>query len=741
MVRMTTRVLPALLIAALPVGGAGQEALELPRIAGPITIDGRVDEPAWDALDPLPATMHQPTFEGEPSERTEFRVAYDEDAIYFSCRAYDSDVAGLRAISLQRDDGSLSNDWCVLNLDTYDDDETALLFGTTPAGIRTDLVFFGDGAGMNFSWNTFWDAAVTRDEHGWYAEIRVPWTSLRFQEDAADGRVVMGLAVWRNIGRKNEMVSFPAISPRWAFAVVKASQFRDVALEGLRSRRPLYVTPYVLGGIGRSHALDAAGAGYARVEDRIGDVGIDLKLGLASNLTLDVTVNTDFAQVEADAQQVNLTRFSLFFPEKRLFFQERASLFDFSLGGDARLFHSRRIGLVDGEQVPIYAGARLNGRIGGWDVGLLDMQTRETAFAPGENLGVLRLRRRVLNQNSYVGGLVTTRFAEGGVDHNVVYGLDALLRVMGQEYLTLMWAQSFSEADDADPATAPDPLDRGLSRLYWERRGQDGFTYAIDFSRAGSAFDPGLGFLRRRDFSRTGGRIAYGWRPGEESPLLRHGFAIEGATYARRFLGATETAEITPEWVVELKSGHAFTATANATYEDLPTGFALSDDAAVPAGQHRFGTFGLSYRPPDAKLLRVGGSVMVGGFYDGRIRSFSASPAWNPSRHLELTATYRWDDIRFPDRDERFTAHIARLRSDVMVTTRLTAAAFIQYNSAADRFTTNARLRYNPGEGNDLYVVWNEGLNTDRHGADPTLPLRDRQTLMLKYARTLTLGL
>ncbi|MEX2610796.1 MAG: DUF5916 domain-containing protein [Gemmatimonadota bacterium] len=737
----------AFTLAALPAvplsaSLAAQEPVVVPRLTGQIELDGRVVEAAWEAVPVLPATMQLPTFRGEPTERTEFRVAHDDDFIYFSCRAFDSDPSGIRTPTLQRDDGSFTNDWCVLNLDTFHDRETALVFGTTPAGIRTEAVFANDGASApNFNWNTFWDAAASRDERGWYAEIRVPLSSLRFQE-GHDGRVTMGLAVWRLIARKNEFHTFPAIPPTWGLlSVAKASQFQDVAFQGIEPTRPLYVTPYALAGTGRSYGLDSAGTGYDPVRDQVQDVGLDLKYSLASNLTMDVTINTDFAQVEADDQQVNLTRFSLFFPEKRLFFQERASIFDFSLGGQERLFHSRRVGIVDGEQVPIHAGVRMVGRVGGWDLGVLDMQTAETALAPSENLGVVRVRRRVLNENSYVGGILTSRIAEAGLGTNVVYGADALLRLFGQDYLTLAWSQSFDDDHTADPPTPVRPLERGMARLFWERRGVDGLTYGLEVARAGQAFDPRLGFLRRRDFTRSVGSLSYGWRPGEASPWLTYGPSLDAAVFTRNDNGGIETISLTPQWSAELKSGHVLTATAELLHEDLESGFSLSDDAEIPAGEHRFAVGRLNYQWPRGDLFRINGSVEAGGFYDGRVLAASVTPTWNASRHLELGGSYSVSAITLPERDQRFAAHIARLRSEVMFSSRISLAAFVQYSSTAARGTANLRFRYNPSEGHDLFVVWNEGVLTDRFATTPVPPLSERRTLMIKYSRTLTIGL
>ncbi len=369
------------------------EIVVLPRLQGPIRLDGLSDEPAWQAVEPLPLTMHKPVFGGTPTERTEIRIAYDDDYLYASGRFYDSDPDGIRGNARERDGISPSDDNFALILDTFNDNETALGFITTPAGNRFDFtinrdaqIFISSRSSQssqrmfpgNNSWNTYWDVAVDRNEEGWFAELRIPFSSLRFQDN--EGKAVMGLIASRYIARKNETISYPAIQRKWMFGTIKPSVAQDVVLEEVYSRNPLYITPYALTGMNRSYQLNSAGSSYSRIDQPSRDVGLDLKYGITSNLTLDLTVNTDFAQVEADDERINLTRYTLFFPEKRLFFQERAGIFDMNIGSMNSLFYSRRIGLSEHGPVPIHGGARLVGRIGLWDVGLLDMQTARAAF-------------------------------------------------------------------------------------------------------------------------------------------------------------------------------------------------------------------------------------------------------------------------------------------------------------------------------------------------------------------------
>jgi hypothetical protein len=722
-------------VAAVVVGmcsqAVGAEAQSTPyrvqRLSAPIQLDGRSDEPAWQAIEPLPAVSSFPDAGAAPSERTEFRLAYDDDYLYVAGRLYDRDPSGIRATSLSRDDGSFTNDWFTINLDTFRDRESMVVIGVSPAGVRTDAIFSRDGASSNFTWNAFWDARVAVDHDGWHAEIRIPLSSLRFVE--RDGTVVMGVGIWRRIARRNEMVTWPAIDERWGMmGIFKASQLAELVLEGVRRSNPVYVTPYVLGGGSRTHALNDARTAWQPSSDFAREAGLDVKYSPTSNFTIDLTANTDFAQVEADDQQVNLTRFSLFFPEKRLFFQERASIFEYGLGGSDRLFYSRRIGLEDGVPVRIYGGGRGVGRIGAWDVGVLDMHTATSDPGTSLNAAVLRLRRRVLNDNSYAGGIVTSRIDSRGTTQ-LAGGADALLRMLARDYLALAAATSSA------PAATPLP-DRTFARLHWERRGSYGLLYEAELAHAGAQFLPALGFLARRDYLRGSGRIAYGVRMPEDSRLLHHVVTVAAGAYRRYTDGALESGEATVQWAIGGRSGRELTLSAVARHEDLLQPFRIAGDLLVPAGAHDFASVRVGIAPPQASLLRLSASAEAGTFFDGRRAALSLSPTWLAGRHLQLAGTWQVNRLDFPVRDERLTTHVARIRSQLMVSSTLSGVAFAQFNSAADAVVLNARVRWNPGEGRDLYLVFNQGMNTDRFDYAPVRPLTDSRTLLVKYSHT-----
>jgi hypothetical protein len=721
----------------LASSAAAQETIPLPRLSGPIELDGRLGEPAWRELTPLPITVHAPTFQAPLSERTEVYVAYDDSYLYLAGRLYDSDPKGVRSTTLYRDQYS-GDDLFSIVLDTYNDYESAVWFSTSPSGVRSDRSVSGDGEStggraMNNDWNSHWDVATTWTDEGWFAEMRIPFSSLGFQDD--NGHVEMGMIVYRFIARKNERQTFPAIPPNWRLAFAKPSKAQRVSLEGVFARKPVYMTPYVLGGVNQAAELNGAETAYQLDSDRKNEAGLDVKYNVTNNLTLDATVNTDFAQVEADSQQVNLTRFSLFFPEKRQFFQERSSLFEFSTGGVSRLFHSRRIGLTeDGEQVRIYGGLRLVGRVGGTDVGFLNMQTADYDGFPGKNIGVARLKRQVFNRFSTVGAMVTTVIATDG-DYGLSTGVDGIFRVVGDEYVTAKWTSTFENEDPGDPARNLIDASRFVAR--WERRNQTGFSYSADYIRAGSDYEPRLGFALRSDFTQGQNNLQYRWFQNSSSPLRTVTVRNRSSVFVRNGDRTVESASISPALEFELKSGRRLTLTMENSYESVLDQFILSGVTPVEPGNYWFHEGELRFRMSRSSLLRGGASARAGTFYDGWRAAFSGGPTMSFSRHLEVGSNYEVNVVRFPDRNESLTSHLARLRVQTGLDIHFSATGLFQYSSTANRFSVNARLRYHFREGSDLWLVYNDDLNTERFVlGGPRLPVAQARTVMLKFTYT-----
>ena len=746
LLRRRRRLLLACLLARPPQAAHAQESdpgirepVTIHRLDGPIVLDGYSDEPAWQVVRPFEMTMYTPTFGAPITERTEVRVAYDTEYLYVAGRMYDSDPGGIRSNTYYRDQYS-GDDLLAFIVDSYNDYDTGLWFVVNPAGTRTDRTVSNDGEfvggdPMNADWNAHWDVAVARNDEGWFAEFRVPFSTLGFQ--TRDDVATMGLIVYRFIARKNERQIYPAIPPNWSLGFAKPSQAQRINLRGVRAERPVYVTPYLLGGLRRIPELVAEPPGsdpaWHPDDDTDTEAGVDLKYSPSSNMALDLTVNTDFAQVESDAQQVNLTRFALFFPEKRQFFQERASLFEFNTGGpDNRLFHSRRIGLgPDGQAIRIYGGARLVGRIGGTDIGFLDMQTASADALPSENVGVLRVRSRVFNPYSNAGAMLTSRLGSDG-SSNVALGLDGLFRVVGDEYLTLKWAQTFDDAVDT-----ADALEGALYQARWERRSERGLSYFADLRRAGRGYTPGLGFQSRFDFTFYGAQLQYKWFQSASSPLRSVTALAYSGNYIRNTDDSAESRAIEPKLELEFESGNTIAATLLTSYESVREPFPIGD-LIVPAGDYWFHEGQLELMLSRGALFRGDLVASAGSFYHGTRVALAANPTWNLSGNLELGGGWEINRISANEGGST-TTHLARLRVLLGLNTHLSFSTFVQYNSTIDLTSINARVRYHFREGTDLWIVYDEGLNTARDvPGTPRLPGSAFRSLQIKYTHTLS---
>ncbi len=713
------------------------DKLKIQRFALPVEFDGKPDELAWQSIDTLPITMHSPIFMGKSKERTLIKIAYDDQFLWIGAKLLVAEPANIKASSKKRDDMSANSDFFGVVIDTYNDNENAMAFFTTPTGLRLDATISNDASSrepLNPDWNTFWDVAVSRDNLGWYCEMRIPFSSLRFQ--TLNGISEMGLISWRWSAHNTENVTFPSIDPKYGmWATWKPSLAQKVLFENVKPSKPVYLSPYFLGGYTNNNTLNSEETAYLNEEKFTGEIGGELKYSLTSNLTMDLTVNTDFAQVEADDQQVNLTRFSLYFPEKRMFFQEGASIFSFNMGGPNNLFYSRRIGLDDdGNPVQIYGGMRVYGRVGKWDIGLLNMQTARLNTLPSENFGVFRARKQVINQNSYLGSILTTRIGTNG-NYNVTYGFDGIVRLFGDDYLDLKMAQSYEPGVEANMVSwNPTSI-----RVNWERRTQKGLGYDISASHSGENFNPGVGFKMRGNFRALRTQVQWGWLPGEESKLFSHSINLQSFNYFNLATGKLESGSMGPGWKFQTKNFLLGTIELKRMVENVDKKFSISDDVAVPVGNYEFYGVEATMMTPMTKKVFAEMMVEGGQFYDGKRYSYTISPYFNLSSSVLISGTYQFDAVGFSKRNQEFNNHISRVKFEYMHSTKLSASTYVQYNTFDAVFIANFRLRFNPREGNDFYLVFNEVRFLQPELGSPAYPSLANRTLLLKYTHTFVL--
>jgi len=727
---------------ALSLSSFSQSLSVIQKLAEEPVLDGLPFESAWEPLTTRELFMLNPVSGGAPSQKSEAKIGYTDKYIFIAGYMYDTEPDKIRASSKKRDETEGTNDFFGIAIDTYNDNENAMFFYTTPAGLRFDGQIFNDGQSgfpMQPDWNTLWDVKVSKNNQGWFAEIRIPLSSIRYY--SRDGKARMGINFIRHISRFAEMDIYPKTSNEWGFwSFTKPSQFEDIEISGVESVNPLYFSPYLLGGVEQQSFLNEAGNSYKAKTDWERQAGMDVKVGLSKSMTLDLTVNTDFAQVEADDQQINLTRFSLFFPEKRQFFLERSSIFDFKFGKTGQLFYSRTIGLYEDQMVPIWGGGRLTGRAGLWDIGLMTLQT---GYLKDENTGekllssynnsVARLRRKIpVNSNSYIGGLFTSK-VDGDGQYNFSYGTDGIINVFGNDYLNFALA-----------STAESGLESGtgfgdLSKIFlqWERRTYEGFAYDLNYTRSGESFNPALGFEYRSDFSSYGTILSYGFIPGAKSKFLnQHKFSIDAYTYLRNKDNVAESVKIKPAYSILTKKNHEFIFSTSLSMENDIDTFYLSDDIYVPEGSYSFSDFQISYLSPSYNLGYLSSYYLTGRYYNGWINSFNISPSLKLGGSWNVSLGYGINEIDFKERDQRFLSHLFMVKVLYMYSTSLSASSFIQYNNLIDKVIWNARFRFNPKEGNDLYLVYNDFLNSSRDDYIPVLPVSSQRTFLIKYTHT-----
>jgi hypothetical protein len=710
------------------------EVWSLPRITGSVVIDGHVIEEAWSDIDPLPVTMYQPVYRGDMSEASEIRVGYDNEFVYISGVLHDSDPDRIVANSLYRNSYSGDETFAII-LDSFNDNENAKWFFVTPTGNRVDMLISKDSEGENSTnrnWTTFWDAAARITELGWEVEMRIPFSSLGFDKERDSEEVIMGLIAYRWMARQAERHVFPDIAPEWSRGFTKPSQAQKVRLTGINFEKPVYITPYLLGGGEQLYTLNDPETDYTRSTDYTTEAGLDIKYPVSANLNLDVTLNTDFAQVEADEAQINLSRQPLFFPEKRQFFQERSDIFDFNLGGNNTLFYSRRIGLAQGQPVRIYGGARLAGRVAKWEVGLLNMQTekRGSINLPSENFGVFRARRDI-GEESHAGGILTSRLGANGESH-IGTGFDLLLNYTDNHFLDLKYAATF----DSEFTDSFSPVTNGIFRLNLHRRTSSGFYYDFTAKRSGERYSPDMGFESRFNYTLYNLRLNYGYFHGEGSPLRITTPELRYFVSLRNEDRSVESMRVENSWDISFKNETEIRFTANWWHENLRRSLFFSEDTFVEPGSYSFFGAEASYRMNNANALRTNLSASALTFYDGYRYSVSLSPTWNQSRHLELTGGFELNYLNFPDRAQSEYLNVFRLRALMALNIKVSLQLLSQYNLLSRQVSTNARFRYNFSEGRDFWVVFSETMNTERDRMVPVLPAFQNRVLLIKYSYT-----
>lgn len=683
-------------------------------------------ESFWAALPTLDLTTLEPRPGETPRFRSTIRVGHSGTSLLLGFWFETVPGGAARSGSVTRDRLG-SSDVMRLLLDTFADHDNGVGFATTPSGNQVDFTVSGDGRAVDFGWNGVWTVVTSVDSAGWGGEFEVPFSTLRFQ--VRDGVVRMGVIAARFDALGNELAIFPAIGPSIANPVVRPSAAQPIAMAGVEAGLATVVAPYAAADYER-----LAPFGGPAVATRAVEFGGDLKIALRRDLTADLTVNTDFAQVEVDDQRVNLSRFSLFFPEKRQFFLERAGIFSLPTGAlddPSQFFHSRRIGLSPtGEPLAIHGGGRVVGRLGSWDLGVLDLEVAEAGRARrGENIGVVRVRRRVFNPESNLGVILTRR---NGDDRfaNTAVALDARVRVTKREYL----AGYLAASDDPLPVGRETGLGRGGARLMFERPSSlstSGFAFAVGMKWSGPGFRPGLGFEQRTDYTHQFVNLRYGvLTAGSPVRLIQPSLAV--SRYRRNADGETESAFGALFLNYSLRSGANGWVGVSRRTERLGAPLPLGDDP-VPAGVYRYPQLSFNLEAGAGDRFQWGISGSAGRLYDGRLLTLGATPSYTVSAALTAGLEFERTTVSFPNGRRRFRSDVVRGRVTFAPTPRLSGSAFVQYNTVAELLVPNVRLRYRFGEGRDLYLVYDDQLSTEERAFGSPALRSVARGLVMKY--------
>ena len=697
-----------------PVGPAGVRPIDLEaaprptaqatRAAGRVVLDGVLDEADWHRADSISGFYQAQPYPGYPaSERTVVRILYDDEYLYIGAICYDSKPDELTVMGLEQDFSTRDNDLFGLTLDTFLDRRNSFLFAVNPKGALADFQAFNDGRNVNRSWEGVVKVKTRIHDRGWTVEMALPFTTLRF--DPSKPQQTWGVNFIRRIRRLNQDLYWaPLARPNRLYKMSQAGTL--YGLEGLRTGRNLSIKPY-LSGDRTSGTLHLDGA------DDLGlDGGADLKYSLTPGLTLDLTYHTDFSQVEVDREQINLTRFSTFFPEKRDFFLENAGVFTFSdaaehtmrTGGSAvdfTLFHSRRVGLISGRPVPVLGGGRLSGRVGKFEVGLLNLQTEratlvdtDTTRVPAENFSVVRLRRNVLG-NSDVGLLFINRQATSeSDDYNRSLGFDANFRLFRYMIVNTYVAATATPGLDGDETAAR--LLVGWRDPFWN-------TSAF-VKQVGEDFNPEVGFVRRRAMRQAYATVGVHPRPAlswiqEVNPY------VEGSVITD-LDGKLETQELAAGMVADFLDGGRASVEVQRTFERLFDPFTVLPEATIPAGDYTFTNVGLQANSNSGRPFSGRLSLSGGGFFNGTRRSVRTSLLWRANYHLSLDLFAEHNRIGLGS--QSFNADLFGGRFRYAFTTKLFASAFVQYNRATEQLVTNVRLNLIHAPLSDVFLVFSE---------------------------------
>jgi hypothetical protein len=700
----------------------GRTTVRAVTLTEPLRVDGLLDEALYTSATPVSDFIQAEPVAGQPAtERTEVWISYDRDNVYVSLRAFESQPDRMIANDMRRDSSSIGqNESFGIALDTFYDRRNSVNFNFNPIGGRSDGQNTNEG-NWNGDYNPIWDLAVRRSADGWTAEAAIPFKSLRYR--TGDGQI-WGIQL-RRVNRWKNEISYLTRVPDGAAnnGLSRVSSGATlVGIEAPAASRMFDVKPYAIADFTTDAARTVDPDAFGR------EVGVDVKYGVTRGLTADFTYNTDFAQVEADEQQVNLTRFSLFFPEKRDFFLENQGLFNFgganNWGGDTpALFYSRRIGLDRGREIPLDGGARLTGRAGRYTIGVLDIQAAGVGAhgVPSTNFAVARVRRDILRRSA-IGAIATRRSSvTGGSEAGETVGVDGAFAFFNNLSMQTYWAKTSTPG-----LSAADTSYRAQFHYNGDRYGLSAQRLAV-----GQNFNPEMGYVRRAGFAKYQVNTRFSPRPAR-IPAVRKFVYQAGWQYFDGSDGRLESRELKGEFKTEFENSDELETTYDQTYERLDRPFVIATGVTVAAGSYDNSLLRTAFsfgqqRPVSGTVFMErgrlwGGDLTAIGYSSGMVKV-------NPHLSFEPGVSVNHAELPFG----RFTTGLLTARATYTITPLMFLSSLMQYNSSNNSLATNARLRWEYAPGSELFVVYNEGRDTRASG----LPDLQNRSIVVKVNRLL----
>ena len=660
-----------------------------------IKIDGVLDEAIWESISPITEFVQRLPQDGaDPTEKSQMQIAYNDQYLYFGFTFYDSEPEKVRATILNRGGWIHRDDKLEIALDTYHDKRNAYLFEMNPLGTQDDALITDESRpGLDeWAWDGVYISEGNVTDFGWVLEVAIPWTTLRFP---SKDELTMGLAIKRYINRKNESVMWPHIGLEYSSDVYQVSQYATLkGLKNIKRGKDVKIKPFGIGGTQTQMKDDQ------KISDQTGSGGMDIYYGLKSNLTLNLTYNTDFAQVEADNAQINLTRFNLFYPEKREFFLTRSKLFAFGNSRQTEVFFSRRIGLNQ----DVAGGARMFGQIGNTSIGALNIHTRAEGDLPATAYSALRLRSDIRDRTT-VGAIVTDVTNNDG--QNSVFGLDGQMRFWGNSSVSAWFSQVDDKRIDGASAASMIKIDLKNDR-YFLTAGQH---------RVDKGFQPALGFVQRTDMIGTGAIFGFTPRVGDGDELIRQWRFTGYVRDVKNHAGKKESGVLSLGIDAIFESRDRMGFNIRQTTENLSNGFTLGNGVQIDADNYKDTKVQFLLRSNQSRGLWGDVNIEKGGYFGGDRTQYGGSVGRRFSNHLTLYGSANRNLISMPNQGE-FTADIFGMTAEMALNRKWFGKTLIQYDNFSEQIQLYCRINWIHTPGSDLFIVLNQRYDMSGSSAD-----------------------